>query len=213
MNTALSVLHFISVISAWIAVVVGLRLRGFLWYYVLVSGLCDVFSFLNLSPTYPHWYGNSFYAAQFVLVCGYFIRELAPPARQRGYAVLAASITLLFLLFTVQNNFWRVHYQAGAMLSGLLILPTLGGFYSLMRREEVLRLERSPLFLFCAAFLLYIAGSFLIMVFTPRFVAENYDFLKRIWLSIHNSLNILKNLAITRALYLYSLSPKSDVCS
>ncbi len=210
MKILLAVLYYASILSAWVAVATGLRVRGFLWYYVLVSGICDLIPVTKPFPENPHWYGNIFFAAQFVLVCGYFIQQLLPPRQQRGAAAVVFAITAFFLFFVSKSGFWKVHYQAGAVLYGLLILPTLGGFYSIIRREELLRLERSPFFLFCAAFLLYVAGSCLILLFAPRFRTENYRFLVLIWGAVHNTLNILKNLAIARALYLYRLPEKTD---
>ncbi len=198
-------LYILSVASPLVPILTGIRVRGLLWYYVLLSGLCDGLTILRLFPETPHWNGNIFLAAQFVLVNAYFIQELLPKGERRTLAwVLVGCITAAFLFYTIRQGFWDVNYPAGAVLIGLLIIPVLGGFYDIMRREQVLHLERSPFFIFCAAFLLYVSGSFLIMVYAPRFKTEDHRALILMWVSIHNSLNILKNGAIARALYLYA---------
>lgn len=200
-----TLLYLFSVISILLPIWIGRRVRSLLWYYVLFSGVCDGLFLLYLFPAHLYWLDNTFLATQFVLVNAYFIQELLPKGERRTLAwVLVGCITAAFLFYTIRQGFWDVNYPAGAVLIGLLIIPVLGGFYDIMRREQVLHLERSPFFIFCAAFLLYVSGSFLIMVYAPRFKTEDHRALVLMWVSIHNSLNILKNGAIARALYLYA---------
>lgn len=200
-----TLLYILSATSVLLPLWVGRRVRGILWYYVLLSATCDVIGLLSHFLNTRNWAVNPFFTAQFGLINAYFIQELLPKGRRRNIAwMLVGCITAAFLFYTIRQGFWDVNYPAGAALYGLLIIPVLGGFYDIMRREQVLHLERSPFFIFCAAFLLYVSGSFLIMVYAPRFKTEDHRALILMWVSIHNSLNILKNGAIARALYLYA---------
>ncbi len=208
-------LPLLSMLSVALPLWTGRRVRGFLWYYVLLSALCDSFYYLNLWPPYAYWFGNAFWAAQFGLVTGFFAEAIPFLRARRWRRAIAGGVGVVVILFCIhacEEDFRVLDFHGGAALYGLLLLPVMAGFYSLVQGPLVARLERSPLFLVCVAFLLYSAGSFLLLLFMPRFRQTDHSFVRTLWVVLHDGLNILKNLLIARALYL-SGGDKSSVRS
>jgi hypothetical protein len=100
-------------------------------------------------------------------------------------------------------NAWneKVIWSDIALGFGLLILFCLAALYKVIRNIEYIKIEQSALFIFSAAFLLYASYSFILMLFADHFTTAPTGLRQQIW-SVHNILNVLKNLAIARVLFL-----------
>ena len=100
-----------------------------------------------------------------------------------------------------------MNFDDAPWLYGILIILCLLALYRVMLNAEHVRIERFPLFLVAASFLLYASGSFLMLQFDGYLVLHYpKDFVDQIW-GIHGVLGIPKSLAIARALMLQKSSP------
>lgn len=74
----------------------------------------------------------------------------------------------------------------------------IAGFFRVIRSNQPVQILEDPFFIFCAGFLLYAAGNFLVMLYQdPLHYTKNANdkaLAKNLWY-IHNALNIIKNLA------------------
>lgn len=77
------------------------------------------------------------------------------------------------------------------------------GFYSLLRKQDELFLDRSWFFWLNVALTMYASGTFLLFLFMDYLLSLDFDLFNKIWSSVFLTLNITKNLLIAVALYHY----------
>jgi hypothetical protein len=199
------ILQLISVVSVVLPLLAGARVRNIIWYYVLLSAICDVLPIIPELKAYRHAYGNIFLLGEFILIGLYFIRELIP-GQQRGKVLLCLGIiTGGFLVAACNSGFFGTNYKGGALLYTVLIPLPLIGFYRIIRTDQPVMILGHPFFIFCAGFFLYITGSFLLMLYMTQLHDMDRDLSIKLW-SVHNVLNIVKNISIA---YYFRLAGKA----
>lgn len=207
MNLLFSLITCFSRLSGLPAVWLGRKTRGMLWYYAWASLLADLYGFV--ASEVFHWRLNRlqliiFSVAELLLVGAYYNQQLFPK-RWRKAVFAGAIILAVWLVFdTAKKGFDKAQWEARAILNVPLILCCIAALFKVIRNIEYAKIERSPLFIFSAAFLLYAAYSELLMLFAEHFRSAPVALRQELW-SVHDFLNAIKNLAIA---YVFMLQAK-----
>jgi hypothetical protein len=193
------VILYVSVFSAAPAVWLGRRLRGLLWYYGLASLCCDAIPFvlkrsIGFESAIPT---NVFNILELTLIGLYFWKAFSNKLLRRAIVTGITVLSILFIFDTWHIVNERVNWPSQAFSQIFLLLLCIGGLFNVLRDAEYQKIEQSSLFLVSSSFLLYVAYSLLLMLFTEQFSHTPASLRSGLW-SIHNLLNILKNLAIAR---------------
>lgn len=142
-----------------------------------------------------HWVSNLFLVLEFVLVSWFLSRKILI---RRAYTIMQYLLTgtaLLYLVHTAYRSVESPNYAFGAAFYITMIILSVLGFFKVIREVEVVKIERSPLFVYCTAFLLYAAGCFVLLLFIPDVTSTNMTLMYHLWV-FHNCINILKNIVI-----------------
>lgn len=213
MKQFIAIVMFFSSFSAVPAIWYGRNVRGLLWYYAWASLLADCCSLsLEQMGIVSKMQGNIFYVVEIALIGTYFSRKLFSGRLARFFLVLVFSIDAWFVIDSIGTMSERVEWKDIALALALFVFFCLVGLYKVISNIEHFKIERSPLFTFSAAFLLYASYTLVLMLFADHFRQAPQDLRQQLW-SIHNLLNVVKNLAIARMFYMQhrtedSLEPK-----
>jgi len=199
MSWWVSLISYLSVFSAVPAIWLGRKQQGLLWYYAWASFLSDIIPFVQRRLSGSVWYvqGNLFYLCELILVGLFFIREIPSRLWRRVVLGVIVLIAAFFLVRAWPHINTEVNWPDVVFGSFALMLLCIAALFKVIRNVEHLKIEQSPLFVFSACFLLYVAYSLLLMLFTEQFKQAPKSLRLNIW-SVHNVLNSLKNLAIAR---------------
>lgn len=210
MKQIIQIVRLASYASAVPAIWIGRRIRGMLWYYAWASFLCDIVSVLltNFLHHNSHIAGNIFYFLEISLIGVYFSLELFAGWPRRVFLIITAILLLRFASSVITDPWGKVNWSDVSLAMALFVLFCLVALYKVMSNIEHLKIERSPLFIFSAAFLLYASYSLVLMLFADYFRAAPAELRSQLW-SIHNVLNVVKNLAIARMFYLQQKALKA----
>ncbi len=110
-----------------------------------------------------------------------------------GLAMLA--LACYFLIDAAPVFGTEIRWQDASLFYFLYMLLCTIAFVKVLRNIEHKKIEHSPLFVFSAGFLLYVAVTLLLFLFQPQFRHASAEVRWSIW-SVHNVLNLLKNLSI-----------------
>jgi hypothetical protein len=202
MKQFIATVMFLSSFSAAPALWYGRNDRGLLWYYAWASILSDVFSLImELSGTHVKTVANLFYVAEIVLIGIYFSRKLFSGRLQSSFLVLVFALAAWFVVDSIDSWQNRIEWKDIALALALFVFFCLVSLYRVITNIEYFKIERSPLFVFSAAFLLYASYSLVIMLFADHFRQAPKELREQLW-SVHNILNLVKNLAIARVFYM-----------
>jgi hypothetical protein len=206
MKLLIATVTFLSNFSAGPAIWSGRNFRGLLWYYAWFSFLADVTSLVlyqvGISSSIT---GNLFYVAEIVLIGMYFSQKLFSGRLQSFFQVLSFGIAGWFVVDSIDTWQHRVEWKDIALALALFVFFCLLGLYKVISNIEHFKIERSPLFTFSAAFLLYASYTLVLMLFADHFRQAPKELRQQLW-SIHNILNVVKNLAIARMFYMQQQS-------
>jgi uncharacterized protein with PQ loop repeat len=197
MNWLVRVILYISVFSAVPAVWLGRKLRGLLWYYALAGLCCDAIPFIlrRIAGTDSLFLGNVFPVLELTLV-GLYFRSIFSNALLRSLIVPGIVVLNAVFIFDTWHHLNNEVNWLGQVFGQIfLLLLCIAALFKIIRQVEHVKIEQSPLFIFSATFLLYVAYSLLLMLFSVQFRHAAVPLQKNIW-AVHNVLNILKNLAI-----------------
>lgn len=136
-----------------------------------------------------------------MLLSEFIISQAIPVRFRTALRYSSYFLGFLFVSRTVHFSIDIVNYADAAILFGLYVIGTLFAMFKVTQEIEFLKIERSPLFIFSAGFLLYVAGSLIILLFKTYLDKAASQLLRDLWV-VHNILNILKNLAIAYCLIL-----------
>ena len=208
MNALIQVIKWLSFASAVPAIWLGRRLRSVLWYYAWASFGCDMLGLVvhQVMGSNSRFSGNLFGMLELLLIGIYFSYELfSGSIRKASLAIIAALI--LFGLYRIrvaafEGNDWQFH----AITHMVFVVYCIIALVKVIKNVEHVKLEQSPLFVFSAAFLLYASYSCVVMLFADYFREAPVMVRQQLW-SIHNVLNVVKNLAIARVFYLKQKAP------
>jgi surface polysaccharide O-acyltransferase-like enzyme len=207
METALKIINYCATLATLIAIFAGFRERGLLWFYVCISFGCDIYEYQTPRSQDPYFIVNFFFLAQYfcvgIYLCMSIFRE--KDARRKALALYAV-FGLYFVIHTLLAHPTESNWEGGAFLYAAMIVLCLMALYNVMLNVEHVRIEHSPLFLVAAFFLLYAAGSCLLLGFDKDIKAQfSTGTINQFWV-INSSLGIPKSLAIARALRLQKKS-------
>lgn len=202
------IIAYASNLSALPAVWEGRKQKGILWLYVLCSLLFDIISFgFKKAGINFAWSSNAFFLAEFLLLGYYFIPNLLKDRNITIAKILLVVAALFFALFTLfTTGLYQVNYVGAGYFYAAYILLSIAGLYRLLVSEEIVLLQKSPMFVFYVAILLYSAGSFIIILYENELLKTDRKFITYAWIFIRNPLNILKNMLIY---YVFTLVNRS----
>jgi hypothetical protein len=202
-----SLLHtfivFLSSLSALPAVLVGFKRRTHLfWWYCLSSLTADASNIILSKLHIPCGFTtNIFLLLEWLLIGTYLTNALFEhqPAKIRQAGV--ALIGLGFAGWSLAHGFNTPSYSGATVLYCTYIGLLLACLHKIMRDSEYLQLEKSPLFIFCAIFLLYTSGIMTLLVIVNYLDVHNPRLGVQLWV-VHNILNTLKNGVLAYCIYL-----------
>lgn len=202
MLIASALICYISNLSAMPAIIIDWRNKSLLWWYACIDFASDASSFLLNRLHMPKaWISNIFFVCEFVIVGAYLTKAIFIGRMRRGATVGIAVLAVYFIIHTIIISPLEGNYVDGAILYAVFTIFCMLALRRVIQDIELLKIEHSELFTFSAAFLLYASGAMLILLF-KQYLNENYTALiNQIW-SILCVLNILKNLAIARVLFI-----------
>lgn len=150
---------------------------------------------------------NLFLLTEWLLIGTYLTNALFPckpkNSRRAGVGLVAAGFTV----WVVYMGYNVASFSAAIVLYCIYIVLLLACLYKIMRDFEYLQLEKSPLFMFCAVFLLFTSGSITLFGIRDYLDAHNPALSSSLW-AIHNILNILKNGVLAYCIYLLQKQKK-----
>lgn len=198
------IIAYLSNLSALPAIWVGVRKKGLLWLYVLSSFVFDINSLIlkQLGVNFA-WSSNLFFLTEFVLLGSYFINNTLEYKIRFTARIFLTAIAIYFVVDTLYRlGLNKVNYIDTAYLYAIYILFSIVGMYKLLTTAVIESIEKSPLFVFCVAILIYASGSFIIILYENELLVTDEKFIKYAWVFIRNPLNIFKNLLICYVLML-----------
>ena len=199
------IIGYLSNLSSIPGILVGFKRKGLLWLYVLSSFLFDINSFILKQLKIPFaWSSNSFLLLEFIILTCYFINITINRQKQRNAYSFVTLAALAFVIHTLYKYEWNaVNYHGASYFYAGYILFSMAGMYKLLNEPMNISIERSPIFVFCVAILIYSSGSFIIILYENELLMTDEKFIKYAWIFIRNPLNIFKNLLIY---YMFTLT-------
>src|ERR1043165_4713652 len=154
MEIVIKVVILLSLYSALPAIWLGFRQRGILWYYAVVSFLCDMAShtMIKVFHSEGRWTGNVFYLLELLLIGIYFSKLLFSGRWQRAVMLVTIGIGIWFIASIHADFNVNVNYETTAVMYLLFISFCLIALYRVLRNVDYTKIERSPLFTFAATF-------------------------------------------------------------
>jgi hypothetical protein len=202
MRYLISIIKLLSYVSGAPAIWIGRHIRGLLWYYVWASFLCDIAALAMEQMGYvAKAAANVFYPLELLLVGLYFSNELFTGWQRKLFICIILCLDIWCIVQAADNWRDRVNWENVAIGLILFVMFCMVALYRVIRNVEHLKIEHSPLFIFAASFLLYASYSLVFMLFADYFRAAPKAMREQLW-SIHNLLNVVKNLAIARMFFL-----------
>jgi len=195
------VITYISVFSPLLPLIVGFRKRtSLLWFYALAGISFDIIS-LIVRAYNEHYHKslnlslaeNIFLIFEFSLISLYYRDKVFK--KNKLFLVLILLLILLYVLCNLSYYNLMFNFVGGTIFDFSCIIFAVIGLYSLIKKREVVFLDKSPFFWVNIALLLYCTGNFLIFLFAEYLQEKDSDFLRYLWI-FHNVLNILFSVLI-----------------
>lgn len=195
------IVYYCSILSPLLPVIIGFRKKNtLLWFYALVGFSFDAASFLI--RTYDEQHNrttnlslaeNIFLIFEFLLVSLYYRNHIY--RNSRPFLILVFALIVLYILCNINHYNVMFNFIGGTIFDFTCIIFAISGFYSLVKKREVVFLDKSPFFWVNVAFLIYCTGNFLIFLFAGYLQEKDKDFLTNLWI-FHNALNIIFSILI-----------------
>lgn len=195
--TAAAIVLYLSVLSPLIPVWTGRKIKNEIWYYALACFIFDV-NALILKALHVErlWASNLFFLVEFILVSCYFHQYVFDKKFRKQVLIVLGLVAAYFVVDTCWHSVLKPNYVGAGLFYCFYILFAVVGLYKVMKETEYLMIERSPLFIFCVAFLIYASGSLIIFLFEHEILKNDKEFTYIMWLFVRNPMNILKNILI-----------------
>lgn len=194
-----------SILSLLIPLSVGIRKRDtLLWRYCLTGFLFEIMITLLRRTTYGNYYipSNFFLLTEFVIVSFLFKRGGIFKSDVTFYAFVS-SLSALFVLTSVHKSVWELNLTGGSLFYFTYILYGIAGLHRILRRQEHIFLDKNWFFWLCASFTIHSAGGFFVFLFRDILMQKDWKEFMALWTYIFLSLNVLKNILISIAIYRY----------
>jgi hypothetical protein len=195
----------LSILSPLLPLAAGVKKRfSLIWSYCLVALLFDTTGTLLKRVFHVNhlWVGNIFLLVEFVLLSLLFRRIV--PVRRTVFYIWIAFVSAIYLLLS-RHTFWTFNLTSASIFSFLYILYSLAGYHSIVKEKETLFVERFWFFWLCSAIAIYASGSFLLFLFRNYMITKDPSLYLELWSLLFLSLNILKNLLLSIAIFYYPL--------
>ncbi len=198
----------ISYVSSLPALYIGRKSRPLFWWYCLVSFIADLLNRCFIILEIPHGIiTNLFLLSEWLLIGTYLTKAIFGRQHNSGRQAGIVLVAVGFIAWILYHGFNKASYSAAIVLYCIYISLLLACLYKIMRDFEYLQLEKSPLFMFCAVFLFFTAGSITLFGIKNYLDAHNPALSNSLW-AIHNILNILKNSVLAYCIYLLQKQKK-----
>jgi len=213
-----NVIMIISNVSPLPAIAAGRRYRNALWFYMLACITADVSSLVFKQFDKDHIIvSNLFLLTEFILVGYYFVTTLW--RRKKMQVAIPLMLIAGFYIFNTVANMMHVkehsdvayNYLGASLFYITYIIFSLMGLFRVMQKVDVVRLERSPMFLSSVAMLLYASGALFLLLFKDLIVKADIKLFGNLWIYFFLPLNIIKNLLIALSLYYASVAGKRSL--
>lgn len=196
------IIMYLSIFSPLLPLIVGLRKRTtLLWLYALAGFSFDIIliivrdycTYKHITPPNLSLAENIFLVLEFVLISLYYRNKVF--IKSQLFIVVMAVLISLYILSNVTKYYAVLNLVGGTIFDFSCIIYAVIGFYSLIKKREVIFLDKSPFFWVNVALLIYCTGNFLIFLFGAYFQEKDKHFLINLWV-FHNVLNILFSVLI-----------------
>ncbi len=195
-----NILLYASVLSAIIPIIVGIRKRNsLLWTYVAIAFLADVLQLiLKRGLHLPHHpVANVFILTEFLLISYIYKDEIFKNVKIfYGLVVLLSSVFVIGV-FAQEETIFKMNTTGASFFYFTYIIYAIAGFFMILKKQQVLFIERSSFFWMNVALLLYASGNVLTLLFHNNLDEKFFLFLWHIFFRV---LNISKNVILAVAL-------------
>lgn len=196
-----NILLYASILSALIPISIGIRNRNsLLWTYVTLAFLADIIQLLLkrvfLVPHHP--VANIFILTEFLLISAIYKNEIFKKNDKLfyGFVVFLSSVFVIGV-FTQDETIFKLNTTGAGLFYFSYIIYAIAGFFTILKKQQVLFIERSSFFWVNVALLLYASGSVLTLLFHNYLDERFFLFL---WHICFRVLNISKNVILAVAL-------------
>jgi hypothetical protein len=192
----------LSVISPIPALVIGYKKRQtLLWIYLLVGFVFDV-TLVILKRGYGinnAWAGNLFTLTEFIIL-SFLYKDYILKNKVLFYFIIS-SLSLFFIVHTFGHSVLKPNKEGAGILAFVYILYSIAGFYTILKEQKVIFLDKHWFFWFNTAFLIYASGILFLFLFRDYLKEKNADLFGILWNYLFLSLNIIKNSLLAFAIY------------
>ncbi len=150
---------------------------------------------------------NIFLLLEWLLIGTYLTGALFAHRHKNNRNAGVAFVAVGFIAWFLYSGYNKVSYSGAVVLYSIYIGLLLACLHKIMRDFEYLQLEKSPLFMFCAVFLLFTSGSITLLGIKNYLEAHNPALSSSLW-AIHNILNMLKSSVLAYCIYLLKKQKK-----
>ncbi len=172
-----------------------------MWWYAFASLGTELATYLIRAFINPKssLAGNIFELIEFTLILLYFRNKVS--LKDTLFYLLLGSGAIFFILTTTNKGWYKLNREGISTLLLVYIVLSISGFYTMLRQQKILFLEKSSFFWSNVAILIYAAGAFFLFLSTSH-IKNSADrlALTQLWNTLFLSLNILKNILLGIAL-------------
>lgn len=193
-------LLYASILSALIPISIGMRnSSNLLWTYVLLAFLADILQLLlkRVLHVPHHPVANSFALTEFLLISFIYKKEIFRNDRSFYGFVVSLSSVFVIGIFMQEGGIFKMNTTGASFFYFSYIIYGIAGFYMILKKQQVLFIERSSFFWVNVALLLYASGCVLTLLFHHNLDEKFFLFL---WHICFRILNISKNIILAVAL-------------
>ena len=155
------------------------------------------------------WLGNLFLPAEFILV-SLLYQKYVLKARPSLFFLFMLCMCLGFIVHTSINSAAVLNKFGGSAFYFTYMLYSMLGFYMILKKQDVIHIERSWKFWTNVTFLLYASGDFFLLLFAGYLKKTYPDFYTALWQNVWLTLTIVKNLLLGIAVYYYNKSERLE---
>lgn len=205
-------LLILSILSPLVAIIAGFgtRKQTLLWYYPLTGFVFDVtISFLKRGLHMSHkWPANIFILAEFILISCIYRKHLF--RSRKAFILFVTGFSLAFTAHTLSYSLLEFNKTGSSIFTFIYIIYGIYGLYTILKKQDVIYLEKSWFFWLNVALIIYASGNFLLFLFRDYMVRENRELYLLLWKNVFLTLNIIKNLLLAVSLYRLSKEARHE---
>ena len=193
--------YYLSAFSPLLPITIGFNKRNtLLWYYAIIGFAFDIlftvlmrFCFFTGKELVTSVAQNTFLIVEFILISLYYQREILQ--KKYFYFFLIPVPVLFFLASIIGKSNIALSFLGGSIFDFTCIFYAISGFYTLLKKQQVVFLDRSAFFWVNVAFLVYCCGNFFIFLFSEYLIQKDKEMSIKLWI-FHNILNIIFSILI-----------------